>query len=356
MFPLNDASKKRYDAFWNGEVCDRFLTYIAVGSLQSPMPDGMSTAEQTRYKWENIPYRTQRAVDFYSNARYYLDGFATEFINFGPGSLAPSIGGNFVFADDTVWFDRAPVITDWESPPHIALDESETLWQKTLAFTDAVLNTDNIYASVADLGSALDIVASLRGTQELLYDFYDYPNEIKEMTARVGVAWKQAFTKLADRILARQDGLTSWMPIWCRERYSVLQCDISAMLSPDMFLEFALPDIKDSTEFLDRSIYHLDGPDAIKHTDALLTLPRLNAIQWMPGAGVPDVTDPTWFELYDKIQSAGKGLVLFVESPDSLEPLLRHLSPRGVFLSVNCPDDTTAREVTSLIEGIGVGV
>ena len=212
------------------------------------------------------------------------------------------------------------------------------------------------HASVADLGSALDIVASLRGTQELLYDFYDYPNEIKEMTARVGVAWKQAFTKLADRILARQDGLTSWMPIWCRERYSVLQCDISAMLSPDMFLEFALPDIKDSTEFLDRSIYHLDGPDAIKHTDALLTLPRLNAIQWMPGAGAPDVTDPTWFELYDKIQSAGKGLVLFVESPDSLEPLLRHLSPRGVFLSVNCPDDTTAREVTSLIEGIGVGV
>ena len=143
------------------------------------------------------------------------------------------------------------------------------------------------------------------------------------------------------------------MPIWCRQCYAPLQCDFSAMLSPDMFKEFVLPDLVELTEFLDKSIYHLDGPGEIPHVDHLLTIPRLNAIQWTSGAGNCDVTDACWFEMYDKIQAAGKGLVLFVERPDQLEPLLHHLSPRGVFLSVYPKDDYDAGKIIEMIEKIG---
>ena len=125
------------------------------------------------------------------------------------------------------------------------------------------------------------------------------------------------------------------------------------MLSNDMFKEFVLSDLLELTEFLEKSIYHMDGPGEIPHLDHLLSIPRLNAIQWTAGAGAPDVTDVCWFEMYDKIQAAGKSLVLFVEKPEQMEQLVKHLSPRGVFLSVYPKDDYDAQKISEMIEKLG---
>lgn len=355
MLTLDPNIQKRYDAFWNGEVVDRFLTYLVVGNGNHEyLRNDMSDEEYIEKKWNDLDARVKKIYEDCRDATYYLDGFPKHFINFGPGSLAPTIGGNYQLSRRTVWFDRNPIITDWENPPTLTFDPSEELWQKTLALTDKVLDAGNAYASISDLGGVLDIVASLRGTQELLYDLYDYPDEVKAMSKRVTELWKHAFTLLADRTLARQDGITSWMPVWCRERYAPLQCDFSAMLSPDMFEEFVLPDLIDQTEFLDRSIYHMDGPGEIPHLDHLLSIPRLNAIQWSPGSGIEDVADERWFEMYQKIQAAGKGLVLFVDRPEKLERLLKNISSRGVFLSVGGCNHEMAREIAEMIEKMGV--
>ena len=327
---------------------------MAIGKGANLRPEGMSDEEFVYYKWSNIDYRVRCAESSCRNAQYFLDAFPRKFINFGPGSLAPSIGGNFQYAANTIWFDQNPVIRDWKSAPRFAFNAHEELWQKTLAFTDAILDTGMMYASVSDLGGTMDIIASLRGTNDLLFDLYDYPEEINALRKTVQAAWKQAYTILADRILARVDGTTSWMPVWCRDRYSPLQCDFSAMISPDMFEEFILPDLIEMTEFLDKSIYHMDGIDEIPHLDHLLSIPRLNAIQWTSVAGHEDVADPCWFEMYDKIQAAGKGLVLFVGNNDLLEPLLKHLSPKGVFLSVGAKDEYEAKQISHMIESIGL--
>ena len=354
-FDLN--VQKRYDAFWNGEAIDRFLTYVVVGNgNHNYLSADMSDEEYIRQKWKNIDARVKKSCEDYGNATYYLDGFPTQFVNFGPGSLAPTIGGNYQFAKNTVWFDCNPIITDWEHPPVLNFNPENDLWQMTLEMTDKILDAGTAYASIADLGGTLDIVASLRGSENLLYDLYDYPDEIKAASKRVNELWKHAYTVLANRTLARQDGTTSWMPVWCRGRYAPLQCDFSAMISPDMFAEFVLPDLKDLTEFLDNSIYHLDGIGEIPHLDHILSIPRLNAIQWTSGDGRPPVTDECWFEMYDKIQAAGKGLVLFADSDtDRLEKLLNHISPRGVFLSVGGCNHEKARYITDMIEKIGLG-
>ena len=351
---LSAESQKRYDAFWDCDVYDRFLMFVAVGGKKIGKPEEISDEEFITYKRDNIDFRLRESLARHDGVRYYMDAFPTQFINYGPGSLAAYIGGNYQYAPNTIWFDRNPIITDWENPPRVAFDEESPLWKKTVEFTDAVLKDGSMYASITDIGGTVDVVASLRGTQELLFDLYDYPEEVKAMTREVGACWKQAYTKLADRVAQYQDGFTSWMPIWCRQRYSPIQCDFSAMLSPDMFKEFVLPDLIDLTEFLDKSIYHLDGPGEIPHLDHLLSIPRLNAIQWTVGAGKGKLSDECWFERYAKSQAAGKGLVLFVEDPEGAEKLMRHLSPRGVFMSVGRCDDAAARDLTALAESLGI--
>lgn len=357
MFQLDPTIAKRYDAFWQRSAVDRFLAYIAVGKHPSrPLrPEGMSDEEYIKLKWDNLDVRAETSIKHCTTNNYYLDAFPREFINFGPGSLAASIGGSYRFALNTVWFDGDPIIGDWENPPVLSFDPESELWKKTVTYTNAITAGGVAHASVADLGGVLDTVASLRGTQRLLYDLYDYPDEVKKMAREVTALWKQAYAQSVALTAPFQEGTSSWMPIWCRGRYFPLQCDFSAMLSPDMFEEFVLPELIDLTEYLDHSIYHLDGPGEIPHLDHLLSIPRLDAIQWTPGAGIGGPADERWFEMFQRIQAAGKGLVLLGVRPDQVEPLLKALSPNGVFMAIGCGDDATAKEISHMIESYGLG-
>ena len=357
MFTLLPEIAKRYDAFWQRSAIDRFLTYIAVGKHPSKprRAEGMSDEDYIKLKWDNLDARAETSIKHCSTNNYYLDAFPREFINFGPGSLSASIGGSYRFALNTVWFDHAPIIEDWEDPPTLSFDTESELWKKTVDYTNKILAGGVAHASVADLGGVMDIVASLRGTQRLLFDLYDYPEQVKQTAKKVTALWKQAYAQSVALTAPYQEGTGSWMPIWCRERYFPLQCDFSAMLSPDMFEEFVLPDLIDLTEYLDHSIYHLDGPGEIPHLDHLLSIPRLDAIQWTPGASNGDPADERWFEMFQRIQAAGKGLVLFVGRPELVEPLIKSISPNGVFLSVGGCDDAAAKEISHMIESYGLG-
>ena len=67
-----------------------------------------------------------------------------------------------------------------------------------------VLNNQEGYkvaVIVNDIGGILDIVASLRGTQNLLYDLYDYP---EELTDRVTVLGNAALTGAAMLLLCEE--------------------------------------------------------------------------------------------------------------------------------------------------------
>ena len=153
-----------------------------------------------------------------------------------------------------------------------------------------------------------------------------------------GYKYWQASTALARQW---QDTYMFWIGVCSSKPATDLQCDFSAMISPAMFNELFLPGIEQQTQWIERTIYHLDGPEAIRHLDALLELPRLSAIQWVPGAGKPPALH--WLPLLKRIQAAGKGV--WVQAlPAEVETLLAELQPEGLLLRVHCdtPDEADA--------------
>ena len=58
-----------------------------------------------------------------------------------------------------------------------------------------------------------------------------------------------------------------------------------------------------------RSIYHLDGPGAVRHVPALLAIEELTSIQWIQGAGQP--LPSGWIPLLRRIQDGGKSVALY---------------------------------------------
>ena len=77
-----------------------------------------------------------------------------------------------------------------------------------------------------------------------------------------------------------------------------------------------MPSLRLQCQQLDFSLYHLDGPDAIRHLDALMEIEELNALQWTAGAGQPDGGNERWYAIYDKVRDAGKSLWVEIHDGD----------------------------------------
>jgi 5-methyltetrahydrofolate--homocysteine methyltransferase len=141
----------------------------------------------------------------------------------------------------------------------------------------------------------------------------------------------KVYNELQKIIQQYSDGISNWMYLWCHKPCYPLQCDFSAFLSPKWFKRFALPDIISQAEQLDYCMYHLDGPDALKHLDDILSVPSITGIQWVPGAGRELNCDDHWMPIYKKIQAAEKNLIIdFFALPEQLAHFYKELDPKGL--------------------------
>jgi 5-methyltetrahydrofolate--homocysteine methyltransferase len=349
---ISNEIKKRYNAFWDRTSYERCILFLSRRLKSGTVMEGVSVKD----KWTDIERRTRAAAENCEITKYYAEGFPTIFTNFGPGCMSACIGGDFVLAESTIWFDRNPIITNWEKVPKILFDDNSEMWKLTYELTK-MLGKESLgryHTSISDIGGSLDIVASLRGTLELLYDLVDYPEQVKKVHLVVEEIWKEVYTLLYNESIKYQEGMTSWMPIWCKKRYYPLQCDFCAMISPDMFDEFVKPSLVSQTEWLDHSIYHLDGPGEVCHLDSLLDIQRLDAIQWTPGDGRRPISDEFYFDMYNKILRSGKGLVLFSVPLSGLENLLKNISTKGLYINMSVESDEEAEYAIKIAQSYGV--
>jgi hypothetical protein len=104
-----------------------------------------------------------------------------------------------------------------------------------------------------------------------------------------------------------------------------------------MFKDVFLPSIVAECQHYEACIYHLDGPGALKHLDALLEIEELAAIQWVYGAGHGRASD--WLHVYRRCQQAGKALQLSGIEPDEIDLFMEHLRPEGLWIGIQSVED-----------------
>ena len=153
-------------------------------------------------------------------------------------------------------------------------------------------------------------------------------------------------------IIKLEDGSSTFGPfsLWGPGKTAKVQCDASAMFSPDMFKRFVVPGLTEQCEWLDFSLYHLDGTQAICHLDALLGIDALDAIEWTPQAGIEDGGHPRWFPLYRRILDAGKSVQIIGVNKEEFVHLLETIGGKGVYALVSSSDAAEADEIGSIAE------
>lgn len=303
--------RENYGAWWTGEL-DRPLISLQVGGRTPEMESpGIDFKHFTsNYPDDLAPEKIVDGWQYSLEGRYYLgDAFPGVWPNFGPGVLAAFIGCELHKAEDTAWFHPREV----KSLEELTFEfDPDAFWFRRIcdiACTAVERFQGLVQIGNADWGGNLDILSSFRPSELLLMDLYDCPDEVKRLTWEAHEVWWQCYTAYAEKLGDLNPGYTAWSEIFSEDPYYMLQCDFCYMISPDMFDEFVKPELAAMCKKLVNPFYHLDGPGQLDKLDSLLEIPELKGVQWIPGAGQPDVEH--WPDVYRKIRDAGKLIQVF---------------------------------------------
>ncbi|MBT3287637.1 MAG: hypothetical protein HN904_14720 [Victivallales bacterium] len=314
---INDT----YTAWWNGTL-GRPLINVSMGGHERDRPEPeLPDVGRTALYDDGVP--AEAIVDRIdwnlAGSRFPGDSFPRWDVDYGPGVAAVFMGARAEKGANTVWFH----------PPE----------ERELADTNLQFSTDypwfhriadlyragierwqgNVQMGMTDLGGGLDLVATFRPGEQLLFDLYDCPDEVKRVTWEAHEAWFEAYGAFNEILQPVNPGYTCWTPIFSAETYYMLQCDFCYMIGPEMFREFVQPELAASCRRLTNPFYHLDGPGELPHLDYLLEIPELKGVQWVPGVGAPPITE--WPDVYRRIRAAGKKVQIFIEASVGLRTL-----------------------------------
>ena len=328
--PDFEEAKKYWQAYRAGEILDRPCVCIKAfrDSANPPSPpralNGVGDVGAAF-----------REYDAWASQVHWL-GEAIPFLNpnFGPDQFAAWLGGDLRHSsldEQTSW--AVPVIKDWATDA-LHIDRPRGIWWERildLMRQAAEYAKGKFVPGLPDIHSNMDALSALRGPQDLCVDLLDAPERIDAAIKNVRRAFAPVFDGIEKAGNLARTGYIGWLPFYCEERFAVLQCDFACMVGPEHFRRWILPALEEESSYLDRCVYHYDGPGALVHLKDVLSIPGIDAIQWVPGEGNPPPIE--WMDLLLEIQKAGKGLYLSA-SPDEVKIYHHTLRPEGVLYDV----------------------
>jgi hypothetical protein len=334
----------RQDAFWSCAIIDRPVVCF---SLHHPNPDypwpKQRVYESVRDSWMDAEYIAERTVASVMNTEYWGDALPHVFPNLGPEIFSAFFGCELEYSRWTSW--SVPNLDDWDSVSEIRFSKENPYWIKLEELTDALLEAGRgrFYTGITDLHPGGDAIAAFRDPMRLNYDMIDAVDEVKSLLRYVNEVYFLVYDYYHKKLTDAGQAICSWPGIVSTKKWYVPSNDFSCMISDKMFDDVFLQGIVEECKHMEASIYHLDGPNALRYLDRLLAIKELNAIQWVYGEGNGRASD--WIDVYKRCQKAGKGVQISI-GLDELDFFMSNLRPEGVWLSIyGIGDRTQAEEV-----------
>ena len=337
MFELKpdyEKTRQRIEAFWEFDVLDRPVVNFNLNKpldQQKPLPASMHQTPEER--WLDAEYQAELAYANLFNRDFIADDLPIVYPNLGPEIFSAFYGCPIHFGDyGTSWSD--PILHNWEDADTIILDWESPWITKLHEMTDILLERGKgkYLVGMTDWHQGGDALAAFRDPQNLAIDMVENPEAVKSLLRRVTDDYFKIFDIFYNKLRQAGQPSTSWTPLVDDGKYYIPSNDFSIMISKKMYNDVFLPGLTEECEFLHRSIYHLDGPGALRHLDSVLGIKALNALQFVPGEG--NNLFARWIHVYQQAQSSKKG-VQVVCTVSELSHVMETLNPRGLYLIIS---------------------
>ncbi len=341
-------SKQHYINWWNQKgIVLSMWEHLKKDGNPHAIVTKPSEPKDLNQKWFDPVWRADDIHYQLAHSSLKADILPVANTQLGPGSLAALFGAELEGGEDTIWIRHKPGVD-----PNIVFEENNPGWQlhKNLLQECKKRANGNYYVGCPDLIEGLDILASVKGTQEILMDMVMAPEALEEQLQKVNDIYFEVFDKIYDIIREGDEMAFCYFSIWGPGKVSKLQSDISIMISEEDYRRFVQPYIRQQCQKIDYTLYHLDGVGAQRHLDAILEIDELNAIQWTPGVGEPQGGDPCWYDLYKRILSAGKSIMPCWVTLEELQPLLDNVGADGLNILMDWKSEKDIDEALKIVE------
>lgn len=327
-----NQTKERFELFWSLENHDRPLFEIT-GIKEGFIPKKISKPDSLWQRWLDGEYVEKMARDKMEGTYYAYEAFPTYMPDLGPDILGAILGDDLIFHNETSYAAHTMKETEWGARS-FAFDRTNIWHRRIHELTEYMVKEarGDYLVGLADYHPGCDALVSLRGPENLCCDLYDYAEEVKKAISEICNTFQTVLDENHSLLNRYQSGSTTWMHIWHPKLWYVTSCDFIGMISKEMFHKFVADELQAELNFLDASVFHLDGPAAINnHLDRILEFDALNGVQVCYGAGSGRATD--WLGACKKIQQKGK-IVHLTVAPEEIPAIVGTLKPEGLFLDV----------------------
>lgn len=183
-----EESKKRFEALWHQELIDRccVAVYAPKENREEEYRKGIAlNATLHGYDPEYVFLQKEKALE---NAFFGGEAFPQLWLNYGPAGHAGYFDAPYEIRNGTVWLTH--IIDDYNTNPLKFNQNNEILKHQELLTTGIAKKCkDRFLISTPDNAGMLDALAALRGTDNLLVDFYDDPENVHQALDEIFTAW-----------------------------------------------------------------------------------------------------------------------------------------------------------------------
>ena len=338
---------QRFEAWWHCQIVDR-----PVVTIRQRQRNGQAVPRKThatlRDRWMDMDYAVETFAASIRDAIFPADSFPLFFPNVGPEICSTVFGCDLEFAEVTSY--SKPIAGSCRDILSLKPDLDNPYWNAIRHGTQLSLQAGagKWITGLADLHTNGDLLASLRDPQNLCLDLADDIDGVRAACDHVTKHYPLMFDDLWKPIQAAGQPCTTWTPVLHAGRSYVTNCDFICMISPEMFQRTILPALVEEMRFLERNIFHLDGPGALKHLEALLKVKELNGVQWIYGASRGPAAK--WIDVYKRIQAAGKcAQICCQDIPDALA-VMENIRPKGAWFDVRGAHE--AQEIEAFLDRV----
>jgi len=342
-----------FNKWWNGEDIGRCLFSVGANIDDGQSPPVLPPKIEDR--WLDLDYIKANADFIIKHTHYGGDAIPIWACGYaGNDSIPAFLGCDVILGPDTGWWQ--PVIADGalsdHDPSKLVIDKTDNKWwihSQQMHKLSNECSTGTAVPSVPAMGSAGDILAALRSTEKMLDDLIEEPETVKKFEDHLIEIWIEVYDHYFELHNKTSFGGSSnfFFGLWAPGKFYIPANDFSYMISTDMLEHVFLDALTRKINYLDYSLYHVDGIEAFRHVDLLCSIKNLTALQILPGAGKPSPIQ--YMDVLKKVQNAGKGLHIGIP-PSDVKTALENLSHKGLMISTYCDTVDEAIELEQYVK------
>lgn len=349
--PDFENALKRVEAWYECELIDRPLVrFNRKGSYFDSIDREIAKRDiSTRRSWI---FDAEQQVEFFesslSGTTFLGESFPIYTAYLGPQVYAAFYGSELDYDGSGSW--AKPIIESFDDMETILLNMDNEYFQSLEKITELAVERGRgkFLTGQPPLSPGLDCMAAWRGVYQLCEDLVKNPDQVE----RMGLLSISDFAGIYDHfdsIIRRSQGLSvNWMGLPTTSRVHIPTYEFAALISPEMFVRFGLPLIREEVLGITHNTFLVDGKEIKKHLDAVLSIPEIDALQWVQGMG-NDSPIMQWTSFLKKLQKIRMPAVVGLEV-EELDGFIDVMDPQGLFLWINTQNEQEEIDILKKLE------